>query len=168
MATLFISESTLKERSLLDDNVDIKTLLPIIEVCQDRYILPLLGSSLFSTLKAHIEKNTLTISEKSLLNDYIAPALTWYITSESYRTLTFRIRNKAVLAGTGENLQLPSERELQRLKDDALNKAEWYAQRLADFLMANPDSFPDYISTQNSQGDSILPTRKAYSTGLNT
>jgi len=43
---LFLSEQTLKQRSVLQDNVDMKIVTPTIIEVQEFYILPILGTSL--------------------------------------------------------------------------------------------------------------------------
>jgi len=51
---LFLSEQTLKQRSVLQDNVDMKIVTPTIIEVQEFYILPILGTSLYNELKTQI------------------------------------------------------------------------------------------------------------------
>ena len=44
---LFISEQTLKDRSLLQDNIDPKLIKPTIKQAQDMFIEPILGTGLY-------------------------------------------------------------------------------------------------------------------------
>ena len=77
MATpvLFISESYLKDSTLLHENIDFKYLRPIIIMCQDIYVQPKLGSTLYDEIKTQIIGSSLTVANQTLLDDYIQPCL---------------------------------------------------------------------------------------------
>lgn len=165
--TRLISIERLKEISLINDNVDAKVIAPHILQCQDIYIQPLLGTALYNDLKTQIETdNTLSTKPlyKTLLDDYIHLCLTWYIECEILSSNTYKIANKAVLTKSSDNSQPASLSEIFSLRDDMKNKAEWYAQRLAEYLSANSDDYPLYLQSQDLDG--IYPKPTAYSTGI--
>jgi len=63
---LFISETTLKDRSLLQDNVDPKLIRPTIKQAQDMYIEPILGTGLYQELQTQIEDATVSVLNAKL------------------------------------------------------------------------------------------------------
>ena len=66
---LFLSEQTLKQRSVLQDNVDMKIVTPTIIEVQEFYILPILGTSLYNELKTQIAASTTTNANKNLIDN---------------------------------------------------------------------------------------------------
>lgn len=162
---LFISETTLKDRSLLQDNVDPKLIKPTIKQAQDMYIEPILGTGLYQELQQQIEDNTLTGLNITLLNLYITDCMCWYVASEMVMSLGFKLTNKNVLRKTSENSSDASLSELFDLMEYYKNKAEWYAQRITNYLCENIVDYPLY----NNPGagiDTIHPNNSSYSTGM--
>jgi len=52
MAVLFISETYVKNNTLIDENVDMRLILPSIKDAQELRIHPILGTPLYDDLKA--------------------------------------------------------------------------------------------------------------------
>ena len=50
MAVLFISEQYVKNTTLIDENVDVRLILPSIKDCQELRIHPILGTPLYEDL----------------------------------------------------------------------------------------------------------------------
>lgn len=162
---LFISEQTLKDRGLLQDNVDPKLIKPTIKHCQDMFIEPILGSGLYRELQTQIEGNTLTNTNINLLDNYITDCLGFYVLSEMVISLGYKFTNKNVLRKTSENSETPSLSELLDIEQRYKNKAEWYAQRMTDYLIEFIDDFPLY-NNAGSGIDIIQPNGTSYSTGM--
>lgn len=162
---LFISETTLKDRSLLQDNIDPKLIRPTIKQCQDMYIEPILGTGLYRELQEQIEDATLTALNIKLLDYYITDCLSWYVASEMVMSLGFKLTNKNVLRKNSENSNEASLSELFDLMNYYKNKAEWYAQRISDYLCENIVDYPLY-NNPGSGVDIIQPNSSSYSTGM--
>tara|TARA_R110001592_G_scaffold267670_1_gene533726 strand:+ start:109 stop:375 length:267 start_codon:yes stop_codon:yes gene_type:complete len=56
-----------------------------------------------------------------------------------------------------------SHDDIQRLIDGATDMAEFYRQRLIDYLQDNTSSFPEY----SSNTDGMSPTTRNYYSGIN-
>lgn len=162
---LFISETTLKDRSLLQDNVDPKLIRPTIKQSQDMYIEPILGTGLYRELQDQIELGTISDLNKKLLDFYITDCLSWYVASEMVMSLGFKLTNKNVLRKNSENSNEASLSELFDLMNYYKNKAEWYAQRISDYLCENIVDYPLYNNPGNGV-DIIQPNSSSYSTGM--
>ena len=124
MAVLFISETYIKNNSVIDENVDMRLILPGILDAQQLRIHPILGSPLYSALKTKITAGTLNADEVTLLDDYIAPSMLQWTLYECSVSMLFKYRNKSVSTKNSENSTPIDYRDLQFLRDDWKNKAD--------------------------------------------
>ena len=155
---LFISESTLKERTYISDNVDIKYLRETILYCQDVYIQRLIGTTLYNEIKTQIQGSTLTAANTTLLNDYIQSVLIWRVTAEAAYWSSNKLMNKGVMQQSSENSQMADSRTISNLKSDANDKAEFYEQRMVNYLCENETDYPSYQNPANGV-EVIQPVR---------
>jgi len=164
---LFIQPANIYERTQVHSNIDNKFIIPIIKVCQDMYILPLLGTALYNRLQTGISASTLTAGEITLLQSYVRDCLIYYVVSELPDTLSYQFWNKGVLRKTNEGSETATQSELIDLKNKYKNWAEFYGQRLAKYLVeqSNIGNFTLYLNPGNGS-DVIHPKRNAYETGI--
>jgi hypothetical protein len=162
---LFISEQTLKDRSLLQDNVDPKLIKPTIKHCQDMFIEPILGTGLYRELQDQITNNNVTVLNAKLLDLYITDCLSWYVASEMVMSLGYKLTNKNVLRKTSENSETSSLNDLFSLMEYYKNKAEWYAQRITDYLIEFITDYPLY-NNAGSGVDIIQPNGTSFQSSI--
>ena len=162
MAVLFISESYLKNNTLVDDNVDQRLIVPSIVTVQDMQLHPILGTPLYEDLKAKITATTLNADETTLINDYIAKMLLQWSMYELTMSMLFKYRNKSVATKSSGNSQPIDYQDLQFLRDDFKNKAEFYDKRLINHLIDNRSLFVKYTTTS----DDLHARKSAYSTSI--
>lgn len=165
MAVIFISEQALKDSSIINENVDMKLLLPTIKLAQEKYVLPILGTALYNELKTQITNSTLTVLNETLLDDYIQPCLIWWIMAESPMPLTYKFMNKSVATRSSENANAASLNDLLKLEERFKDNAEWYSQRITNYLLENSTQYPLYLNPGNGI-DTIVPKKTMYSTGM--
>ena len=103
MAVLFISEQYVKNNTLIDENVDVRLILPAIRDCQELRIHPILGTPFYEDLKTKIAAGTLNSDEINLLDNYIAPAMAQATVYECSTSMLFKYRNKSVATKSSEN-----------------------------------------------------------------
>ena len=161
---LFISEKNIKDGSFINENVSMVKLRPIIVMCQEMHIQPVIGTALFNEISDQIIANDLSPANETLLTTYIQPALSMWVMAESPMILSYRYVNKNVERGQSENSTMASMNELQKQMDYFKNKAEWYSERLSRYIVANLGDFPMYNA--NNTIDEIIPDRNNYNTGL--
>lgn len=163
--TLYISATRLKTDSALGGSVDDDLIMPYILLAQDMNILPVLGTELDNDLKAKIQAGTLTGDNKTLVETYIQPALVQFSFTQLIPYLRLRFVNNAVVVmGATEQSSSASYDDLRPVMDTATNAAEFYRQRLIDYLRNNTTLFPKY-NTNN--GADLNPTTNNYYAGLN-
>jgi hypothetical protein len=161
--TLLISEETLKNDSLISENMDVSMIVPTLIAVQDMYILPVLGSRLFDGLKFRIYEDTLTNDDRFILDNYIKGAIINGVLSEGAITFVYKYMNKTVAQNGGENQQPTSLKEIQYLKTFYADRMQMYLTRLSHFLCHNDQTYPEFSA--NDFPD-VHPTKRAYSRGI--
>lgn len=166
--TLYISENRLKESTTINQNVDTELLVPNIKIAQDKYILTKLGSDLDNKLQTLIQDGELGVvgneNYKILVNTYIQPALVQWTFYESIVFLGFKFQNKDIMRKNSETGTPASLEDIKFLRQEVRNTAEWYTERLVDYLCHNNDLFPEYSTNTD---EDVRPSRKNYFNGMN-
>ena len=163
--TLFISATRLKKDTALGQSVDDNLIMPYILLAQDMNILPVLGTDLYEALKTKINGGTLTGDYKTLMETYIQPALVQFSFSQLAPYLRLRFVNNAVVVmGATEQSSSATYDDIKPLMDTATDAAEFYRQRLIDYLRNNSSSFTEYTS---NTGADLDPTTRNYYAGIN-
>jgi len=161
---LFISENKIKDSTAIGGNVDMEFMLPYIKISQKKYIETKLGTDLYEKLQADITASTLTGAYKTLVDDYIGDSLVHWGFYECLPFLRFKVSNGNIYSKTSETGTALSTDEAQHLREEIRNTAEFYVQRLIDYITNNTSSFPEYST---SSGADISPNSDAYYSGIN-
>ncbi len=161
---LFISENKIKDSTAIGGNVDMEHILPFIKVAQKKIIESKLGTDLFEALQTKITAGTLTGAYQTLVDDYIQDALVHWAFYECLPFLRFKVSNGNIYSKTSETGTALSTDEAQHLREEIRNTAEFYTQRLIDYIVNNTSSFPEYST---SSGADISPDKDAYYSGIN-
>lgn len=143
---LFISESYLKENSVIDGNVDYKNLRPTIVMVQDTYLQEILGTTMFEDLqtKGLASPRGFNADEITLIKKYIQKTILWYVLMESTPEFKFKYMNKGVMVKNGENSSAADTSDIMMLMDHWKKKAEMYRELLKNYLTFNNTKFPKY------------------------
>ena len=162
--TLMISATRIKKDTALGASVDDNLIMPYILLAQDMNILPVLGTDLYEAIKTKIQGGTLTGVYKTLVETYIQPALVQFSFSTLAPYLRLRFSNNSVVVmGATEQSSSASYDDLRPVMETAENAAEFYRQRLIDYLKNNSSSFSEY--TSNSGAD-LNPATDNYFAGI--
>jgi len=165
---LFISEEKLKDSTAINLNVDVNLLLPYVRQAQKLYVETKLGTELNQKLKDLIVAGTIgnvgNEAYKTLLDDYIGDMLPNWAFYHAIPFLRFKIENGNIYSKTSETGTALSTEEAQHLREEVRNTAEYYTERLIDYIRNNTSSFPEY--SQNSGAD-VNPDQNAYYNGMN-
>lgn len=147
---LLISEKYVKENSEIDENVDMKLILPSIWYCQKQYIEKTLGTPLYNDLIAKVVAGTLAGDDLNLVDAYIADALLYWVRFKSLTPLMFKFRNKSIATNSSENSQPISKKDFDAIRDEYRLDAEYFTSRVTDYLCANQTLFPLYTTYTTS------------------
>ena len=156
---LFISEERLKDSTTIGLNVSPDLLLPYIKQAQKLYVETKLGTDLNQKLKDLIVAGTVNVGGNeayaTLLNDYIAEMLPSFALYMALPFLRFKIENGNIYSST---------EEAQHLRNEVLNTAEYYMERMIDYIRNNTSSFPEYST---NSGADVTPDRNSYYSNMN-
>ena len=161
---LFISETKLKKSTTINGNVDAMLLRPYMKVAQDLHIHPKLGTDLYNKLQADVIGNSLAGNYETLVEDYVQDALVHWTLYEAIPFLGYRIMNANIVRKTSETSENTSLEELNFLREVVRNTAEWYTERMIDWLRHNNHLVPEYNTNTN---EDIAPTKRNYYSGMN-
>lgn len=141
---LLISEKTVKENSLVSNNVDSKYIQNAIRSAQDLSVQPIIGQKLFERLCEGVAEDNLTELETELISTYIQPVLLNAVMSDLILQLSFKFRNLGAVQTVDTNVIIPSLNDLQYIREDYSMKCTFYQNRLSDFLEKNCAKFAQY------------------------
>tara|TARA_R100000152_G_C6775719_1_gene204311 strand:+ start:210 stop:776 length:567 start_codon:yes stop_codon:yes gene_type:complete len=161
---LFISENRIKDSTAIAGNVSIEYIKPYIRVAQKKYIETKLGTDLFAKLQADITAGSLSGVYKTLVDDYIQDALVHWSFYECLPFLRYKVMNNNVVSKTAENSTALSREEAQDLREEIRNTAEFYTERLIDFIKNNTADYPEYST---NSGSDVSPDKNAFYSGMN-
>jgi hypothetical protein len=146
--TLFVSRNDIVKRTPLGGNIDPDKIIPFVKTSQDKYILIILGTVLYDKLQTDIENGTLTGIYRSLVNDYIVDTLVHYAMVEALPFLAYTIANGGIVKNiSSEQATSPSKNDIDFLLQKELGTAQFYAERLTDYLIAFSQNIPEYLQT---------------------
>ena len=128
---LLISIKTLKDKYLIDDNLEDKYLISNISKAQDFVVAPLIGKK-FTEIKEQIENDSLTDDNKYLL-DKIGPVIAYYVMSEVVYSTAYKFKNK----GLEDANNASKFSELVAISKKYLMDSQHYAQILGDYFSAS-------------------------------
>ena len=128
---LLISIKTLKDKYLIDDNLEDKYLISNISKAQDFVVAPLIGKK-FTEIKEQIENDSLTDDNKYLL-DKIEPVIAYYVMSEVVYSTAYKFKNK----GLEDTNNASKFSELVAISKKYLMDSQHYAQILGDYFSAS-------------------------------
>jgi hypothetical protein len=165
---LFISEEKLKESTAINLNVDVDLLLPYVRQAQKLYVETKLGTDLTQKIKDLITAGTIgnvgNEAYKTLLDDYVGDMLPNWAFYHAIPFLRFKVENGNIYSKTSETGTALSETEAQHLREEVRNTAEYYTERLIDYIRNNTSSFPEYST---NSGADVSPDSNAYYNGMN-
>ena len=165
---LFISEQKLKDSTAINLNVDVNILLPYVLQAQTLYIEPKLGTQLYEHIKGLIQAGTIgnvgNAAYKTLLDDYISFVLVNYSFYHAIPYLRFKVENGNIYSKTSENGTALTTEESQSLREEISNTAQYYTERLIEYIRNNTSDFPEYST---NSGADVNPDKNAYYNGMN-
>ena len=167
MAVLFISEETIKNSTTINGNVDAELLLPYIKVSQDIHVQQLLGTDLYDVLQDKIAGTggaSLAGNYKILVDEYIQPVLIHYSLYECVPFLSYKIMNKDIVRKISETSTPASLEDIKYMRNIIVNTAQFYAERLVEYLKNNTSLFPEFST---NSGADMSPSNEAYFNGMN-
>jgi len=166
--TLFITQSDLKNNSIVDGSVDPDKFIQFVKIAQEIHIQNFLGTKLYERLINYVESNgnqngnqsgQNTDPEKILIDEHVKNMTIFWSLVEYTPFASYRITNKAVLRHSSETAENVSKSDVDFLVKKYRDIAQYYTDRFVDFIIYNQTTYPEYNT--NSEDDRY-PSRDSY------
>lgn len=139
----FITPEELKN-SVLNANIDTEYIQPVIDEAQSIYLREILGDRLYNTINNRIESETLDGKYLTLVEQYIKPYLTYMVQSLIVIPINFKTRNAGVINQFEQGFNTASMKDTSYVKEYYDSKAQFYGNRLTEYLQKNAADIPEY------------------------
>tara|TARA_R110002050_G_scaffold251519_1_gene389744 strand:- start:72 stop:599 length:528 start_codon:yes stop_codon:yes gene_type:complete len=156
---LFINADYLKRFTHVNGSVEEAYIQPSVMLAQDKYIQSFLGTDLFNKLKTDIAASSLAGDYITLMNSHVRRVTLWWTMLELVPRMHVRLDNGGLVIRVSEDSQPITKGDLNRELDLARQNAQFYTDRMIDYLCENSSLFPEYSS---NSADDIKPEKKAY------
>lgn len=161
---LIITEEDFKEFAPVSGDLDWEYVTPHVLATQDKWIQPTLGQKLYEKIMTDVAADNIADPYKLLLDDYVMRVAIWFTSYLALPFISIKVVNSGVIQRiTDDGVQIDFN-DIDKLSRLCRGQAEFYKQRLIDYLCANSSSFPEY--TQNDSGE-LGAEKVNYSGGLN-
>ncbi len=159
MATvkLIVSETFIKESTVVTENVDPKYIRGNIQTAQDLFVETTLGTLLFNDINDKANAGTLASDDLVLYDKYIKPMMKYYVLSLLAPELNFKLTNKNISTKSSDNAQPVDGETVKQIAQRYQGYADNYRQRCINYLCENYLQFPLY--DLNDGLDEIQPNR---------
>jgi hypothetical protein len=151
---LFITRNDIIKNSPLQGAIDADALLPFMSTAQVKYIKNLIGTVLYDYLQAQIVAGTignLSAAYQDLLDEHIKPTLIWYTCVEYIPFSSIQFKSNGAVKQASEQGTAPSKLEIDYLKQQAQQNADYYALRLQNYLISYSNEIPQYLESVGNQ-----------------
>lgn len=158
--TYLISTDYLKEHTTINNNVDTNILNSPIQEAQEINVHQICGTKLYKRILDLVRTGDIAlpvnVKYKELLDDYVQPVVVYWAWLYSLPYLAMKAVNKGLQRQVDENSNNANLDEVHYLEENIKDKADFFSQRLADFLLQNRTDYPEYF--KNYQIDELQPT----------
>jgi hypothetical protein len=168
LTPLFISTDYILKyyKGYIEPNMDSDSLDTFIVAAQDIKLVDVLGSKLYQKYINDI--NTYDSPQGAayiyLMDNYIQKSLALWTIYKAMNAFDSKITNKGIVNKTSDNSETISDSRLQRKMNDIMNDAQTYDNRIADYILNNPTSFPEYFNQEFP--NSVKPKQQTYFCGV--
>lgn len=152
--TLLISPQELKQESLINANVEEKTLNVIVQTAQEIYLCKIIGTPLFRKLQELVynkvkenkgpkidDNGNETYNE--LLEDYVKPYLKYKAMEQFAVENSFKMRNIGTVRNSDTNVTYTDLDSIRFLQHHYSTYVAEYEDRLSKFICANKENLPE-------------------------
>ena len=161
---LLLTTDKLKANTPIQQNVDDSIIKPYIYKSQETHIQQYLGTDLYNKILSDVQSGSISGNYKTLLDDYIQPALIEWSFYEVMPFISLKITNKTIGRGNADYLAEGDLTDLKYLRQTVRDVAEFYGERVIGYLRQYSNNFPEYST--NSGLDKIVPNSKSYFNGV--
>jgi hypothetical protein len=149
----FVTETFLKNKTHITQNVDAKDLAPYIPMSVKTYVQPILGYRFTEDLLAKYNAGTLTTNEEALV-EFIQYVTAFYAAYDAIPNLTFRVSNKGIQSQFGDYSGSEGVATVEYIRNNVIKFAKVHESNMRAFLELNKDDYPLYTDETNKEIES--------------
>jgi hypothetical protein len=150
----------------LDQNIDDDALSSFILIAQSVRTQSMLGYELYTKYINDI--NTYNSPQGAqyiyLMNNYIQMSTALWSIYEALPSLGFKVTNKSVSQKSSQYGQPSSRNDIEYIRQQVSNNAQFYDMRIREYITNNPQEFPEYY--QITGVNRIKAKNNSYFAGL--
>lgn len=164
-SALLIDDEYIKQYTPLGRSMDPKEIYPFISEAQNMYIQDLLGTPLYDDIMEKTYHSPTGASYSSIewqLVDLCSKSLAYWSVYLALPHISIKMRNGGLNKPLPESTQTTDLSELRYLREEIKNLAEFWSQRVVNFLCENSNSFPLY----GSSSDDMYPSTGQYDSDI--
>lgn len=164
-SALLIDDEYIKQYTPLGRSMDPKEIYPFISEAQNMYIQDLLGTPLYDDIMEKTYHSPTGASYSSIewqLVDLCSKSLAYWSVYLALPHISIKMRNGGLNKPLPESTQTADLSELRYLREEIKNLAEFWSQRVVNFLCENNTSFPLY----GSASDDMYPSTGQYDSDI--
>jgi len=163
----FISTDYVFTYTTIPNDVSPQIINKFIRKSQDIEIQGYLGETLyFKLMNDFATTGGYTASYYTLMNTWVKPCLAEYVVYHSLPSIYLSITNKSLVLKTSDYSQPATLKEMEFMRTEFLNSAEYYGERIREFILNNQQTLPEYWQTTGI--DRITPRQNNYNSGIYT
>lgn len=145
----FVTSQWLKTNGMITDNVDETEFSPLVQNAAKAFLRKQIGTYFFNDLLTKFNAQTLSADEEAVVA-IMKYVIGWRVTAEAGVSLTYQLKNKGYQTQSGDNSEPVEDKVVWKMYDHYIQKCYVFEKDLSDYLKANKDLFPNYISTLNN------------------
>ena len=161
----FITENWLKVNTPITANIDAAKIFPFVQSQSDMRMQPILGTYFYKHLLTEYNAQTLNADETTLV-EKMQPAIAWRAVEDCVLGISYALKNKGIQQQSGDYSQPVTFQEIAYIQGVYSQKAEFYERRVIEWLKANKDLYPEFVSALNTDSD-IKPYKPNNQSGFN-
>jgi hypothetical protein len=144
----FVTENYLKVNTPITANVNITEVLPLVKGAADMWTQSTLGTYFYNDLLVKYNDQTLNPDEETLVA-LMQPSIAWRAAADAVIELSFQLKNKGIQTQSGDNSAAAESKMVQFMNRHYAQKAEFYEQKMWEYLVKNRNLYPEFISPLN-------------------
>lgn len=152
----------------VESNIDDNSLQSFILMAQDINLQSTIGYTMYNyiitTFQADPTGNSFTTQYQYILVNYIYKSVALWSIFNAYPTLLYKPTNKAIVQKHSTDSNAVGMKELEYLRTQIRNNAEFYDSRTIEYIKNNVNFFQEYFST--SGVNRIRPKSSVYYGGI--
>ena len=145
----FVTENYLKVNTPITANVNITEVLPLVKGAADMWTQSTLGTYFYNDLLVKYNAQTLNPDEEILVA-LMQPSIAWRTCADAIIELSYQLKNKGVQTQSGDNSASAEAKMVQFMNRHYAQKAEFYEQKMWEYLVKNKDLYPEFVSSLNN------------------